>query len=322
MIELEVMESGPIELEVVTASADPGHIPVLIDKTITANGVYQASADSADGYREVTASVPNTYTAGDEGKVVDNGALVSQTARTITSNGTYDTTKNNSVTASVPNSYTAGDEGKVVDNGALVSQTSATYTVNDTYDTTLINEVVVNVSGGGGADLSWIAASMSGPSVRNFFNALANGTAEHGEFTTGSTITNTLTTFFSMTAFGHDDPPQGIIIIDKDFYEGQTVSPNNTDALSFFWIDKAFTNPASEAADGLKYAGIRASRNSVGTAINNSIQCGFVIFDNNTAVFRTKFNLDDHNFQLRHDYNNNAQYTFLSAERTYIWIAY
>ena len=152
MIELEVMESGPIELEVVTVSADPGYIPVLIDKTITANGVYQASSDSADGYREVTASVPNTYTAADEGKVVDGGALVSQTVRTITSNGTYDTTKNNSVTASVPNTYTAGDEGKVVDGGALVSQTSATYTTNDTYDTTLINEVVVNVSGGGGVD--------------------------------------------------------------------------------------------------------------------------------------------------------------------------
>lgn len=37
----------------------------------------------------------------DEGKVVSNGSLVSQTAQTFTTNGTYDTTTNNSVTVNI-----------------------------------------------------------------------------------------------------------------------------------------------------------------------------------------------------------------------------
>lgn len=70
-------------------------------KNITANGTYSASADSLDGYSSVTVAVQNSYTASDEGKVVDNGALVSQTSDTFTTNGTYDTTKVNSVTVDV-----------------------------------------------------------------------------------------------------------------------------------------------------------------------------------------------------------------------------
>lgn len=48
-------------------------------------------------------AIPNSYAAGDEGKVVSNGALVAQTARAtdITENGTFDTTENNSVTVNV-----------------------------------------------------------------------------------------------------------------------------------------------------------------------------------------------------------------------------
>ena len=127
--------------------------PRLITKNITANGTYNASGDNADGYSSVIANVPNTYAASDEGKVVDNGALVAQTSKNINANGTHDTTKNNSVVVSVPNSYSSGDEGKVVNNGALVAQTSQNITQNGTYDTTLKNEIVVNVSGGGGGNI-------------------------------------------------------------------------------------------------------------------------------------------------------------------------
>lgn len=78
----------------------------LIEKTITSNGTYNASSDNADGYSSVTVNVANSYTAGDEGKVVSSGALVAQTARaaTITENGTYTTTTNNEVTVNVPSS--------------------------------------------------------------------------------------------------------------------------------------------------------------------------------------------------------------------------
>lgn len=95
----------------------------LITKNISANGTYNASSDSADGYSQVTVAVPasavdsgtksitangngqdvvgyaavnvnvpNSYSAGDEGKVVSNGALVAQTSDTVTENDTYDTT--------------------------------------------------------------------------------------------------------------------------------------------------------------------------------------------------------------------------------------
>lgn len=128
--------------------------PVLITKQISANGTYAASGDNADGYSSVEVSVANSYSSSDEGKVVDNGALVSQTSLSITSNDTYDTTKNNEVVVNVANSYSASDEGKVVDNGALVAQTTRNITQNGTYDTTKNDEVVVNVSGGGGGGTS------------------------------------------------------------------------------------------------------------------------------------------------------------------------
>ena len=83
-----------------------GDVTLLNNKDISANGVYNASADDADGYKKVTVSVPNSYAAGDEGKVVSNGALVAQTSRTVTENGTIDTTLNNSVVVNVPQGST------------------------------------------------------------------------------------------------------------------------------------------------------------------------------------------------------------------------
>lgn len=78
----------------------------MTTKSITSNGTYNASSDSVKGYTQVSVAVPNTYAAGDEGKVVSSGALVAQTAyATITDNGTYDTTTNNSVVVDVGSDY-------------------------------------------------------------------------------------------------------------------------------------------------------------------------------------------------------------------------
>ena len=119
--------------------------PRVISKNITANGTYNASTDGADGYSPIAVNVANSYTQSDEGKVVNSGALVSQSSQTITQNGTYNTTLNNQIVANVPNTYAAGDEGKVVDNGALVAQTSKNINANGTHDTTKNNSVVVSV---------------------------------------------------------------------------------------------------------------------------------------------------------------------------------
>ena len=91
-----------------------GGSATLIEKTITANGEYNASDDSADGYSKVDVNVPNTYTAEDEGKVVDNGTLVAQTAMPseVTENGTIDTTLYNSVSVNVPSGGGGGSGAK------------------------------------------------------------------------------------------------------------------------------------------------------------------------------------------------------------------
>ena len=67
-------------------------------KSITANGT---GIDVKD-YASADVNVPNSYTASDEGKVVDGGALVAQTSVTKTANGTYDTTLNNEVIFAMP----------------------------------------------------------------------------------------------------------------------------------------------------------------------------------------------------------------------------
>ena len=56
-------------------------------KAISSNGVHDVK-----DYATANVDVPNSYAAGDEGKVVSSGALVSQGSQTITENGTYDTT--------------------------------------------------------------------------------------------------------------------------------------------------------------------------------------------------------------------------------------
>lgn len=109
----------------------------------TANGTYNPGSGKA--YKPVYVNVPNSYTAGDEGKVVSGGELVSQTSRNVSANGTVDTTLNDEVVVAVPNTYSQSDEGKVVSGGELVAQGSQTVTENGTVDTTLIDSLTVNV---------------------------------------------------------------------------------------------------------------------------------------------------------------------------------
>ena len=83
--------------------------PNLEPLTANANGTYTPSSGK-NGFSGATVNVPNSYNQSDEGKVVSGGALVAQTARAseITSNGTYDTTENNSVTVNVSGGGSSG----------------------------------------------------------------------------------------------------------------------------------------------------------------------------------------------------------------------
>lgn len=96
-------------------------------KTITANGTYTAPTGKA--YSPVTVNVPNSYTAGDEGKVVSSGALVSQTAHAeVTENGPIDTTFNNSVVVNVSGGGGSSPWTKLAEQDFTVSTTSTTAT--------------------------------------------------------------------------------------------------------------------------------------------------------------------------------------------------
>lgn len=113
---------------------------VLTTKNISANGTYNASSDSADGYSQVNVAVPAS--------AVDTGT------KNITANGSnQDVVGYAAVDVAVPNSYSASDEGKVVSNGALVAQTAhadvTPTTSEQTIDTTTNNSIKVK----GDADL-------------------------------------------------------------------------------------------------------------------------------------------------------------------------
>lgn len=144
---------------------------VLVNKSITANGTYNPASDSADGYSGVTVSVPNSYSASDEGKVVSSGELVSQSSATKTENGTYDTTLNNEIVIAVPSPV-------------LVQKT---ITKNGTYNPASDNadgysSIVVNVSDGGEGNVQFFG--YSDVTFKNTVNDTNIGNAQTNKITT------------------------------------------------------------------------------------------------------------------------------------------
>ena len=69
--------------------------------SISSNGTITEDVNSYAS-AQINVAVPNTYTAGDEGKVVSSGALVAQESATYSSNGTYNTTLISSVIVNTP----------------------------------------------------------------------------------------------------------------------------------------------------------------------------------------------------------------------------
>lgn len=118
-------------------------------KTITQNGVYDAEDDWLEGYSSVNVNVQNSYTSSDEGKVVNNGSLVSQTSATYTINNTYDTTLINSVTVNVSGEDipTGTKEINITENGTITENISSYANVE--INTNVVTSYVVDKAGSG-----------------------------------------------------------------------------------------------------------------------------------------------------------------------------
>ena len=80
-------------------------VAAIPDQYIDPTGTVQVTQNGTVNVREyqtAEVAVPNTYTAGDEGKVVQSGALVAQTDITVTENGVVNTTTVKQVTVDCP----------------------------------------------------------------------------------------------------------------------------------------------------------------------------------------------------------------------------
>lgn len=82
-------------------------IPTGVTPTGTINITQNGQTDVTQ-YATADVNVPNSYAAGDEGKVVQSGALVAQTSETVTQNGTYDTTTKDEVVVNVSSGGISG----------------------------------------------------------------------------------------------------------------------------------------------------------------------------------------------------------------------
>ena len=92
---------------------------VTVSASELVSGTYSVSASGTHDVTNyasasIAVNVPNSYSASDEGKVVSNGALVAQTADTVTQNGTVDTTLINSLTVNVSGSGSNVSSGLVM----------------------------------------------------------------------------------------------------------------------------------------------------------------------------------------------------------------
>lgn len=123
---LNITENGTYEAEdgtvwnVVNVNVEP--LLEVVTRSYTENGTYTVTpTEGYDGISDVTVDVdvPNTYTQADNGKVVSNGSLVSQTAHAdvtpTTSDQTINTTLNNSIKVKGDADLVAGNIKKDVE---------------------------------------------------------------------------------------------------------------------------------------------------------------------------------------------------------------
>jgi hypothetical protein len=173
----------------------------------------------------------------------------------------------------------------------------------------------------GRIDLNWIASDTPTPNVRNFFYALKQGTFDHGEYTPANLPNNAFVDVFTLTTV--QTPPNGIIFIDKEFYEGISSFPHmSSESFNFCWWDKSFINPAADNSTYPKYYSFKIATDQTRTTVASHGGTGFVVLDGSSQTYRARWQFVEKTLQVKVDYTNNTQFTPFERNRTYIWIAY
>lgn len=266
-----------VKIEKLTFDDDP---TLLAQKSITANGTYNASSDNADGYSSVTVNVssssPNlqaktniapstssqtiTADSGYDGlSSVQINAMPSGTAGTPTA--TKGTVSNHSisVTPSVTNTtgYIAGGTktgtAVTVSASELVSG-SETKTSNDTYDVTNLAEIVVNVPTGtarSASDLTVSGATVTVPAglySTQATKSVASGSAGTPTASKGTVSNHSITVTPSVTnttgyITGGTKTGTGVTVSASELVSGsQTISANGTvDVTNLASVNVALT---------------------------------------------------------------------------------
>lgn len=181
-------------------------------KSITSNGTYLPASDSLDYFSQVVVDVPNNFSASDEGKVVNSGALVAQTSTEFTSNGTYNTTTNNEVTVNVSGGGGSANLGtkNITENGTYNAS-------SDNYDGYSLVTVAVPSSGGGSSDIPQLPSTYQAVEYIEFtqhacYQVTIPSTASWEiQVTTGNDVSSS-----EKTAFGNRGSSQS----NKDFQAG------------------------------------------------------------------------------------------------------
>lgn len=259
--------------------------------SITANGTTTEDVTSY-ATASITANVPNSYSASDEGKVVDNGALVSQTAHAdvtpTTSDQTIDTTTNNSIKVKGDADLVAGNIKKDVE----------IFGVTGSYE-------------GGGGSLGGLA-EMVDISDTNLvmpfmLSAMKNANTVGGKVTYSSNFTQTESLFLStgLSAL------HGLIMVGTSFDQITSLGSGGSNKWFLLTIYKNSSQETRYTITGFSQSNAYTSRNNrtFETAYNEQPESGTIRLSGGDLYYSSR-------------YNNNNNYQLVRSGVQYEWLAW
>ena len=283
----DVVGYASANVAVPASAVDTGtkSISISANGTTTHDVVGYASAS-------ITANVPNSYSASDEGKVVSSGALVSQTAHAdvtpTTSDQTIDTTTNNSIKVK-------GDADLVAVN---IKKDVEIFGVTGSYE-------------GGGGSLGGLA-EMVDISDTNLvmpfmLSAMKNTNTVGGKVTYSSNFTQTESLFLStgLSAL------HGLIMVGTSSDQITSLGPGGSNKWFLLTIYKNSSQETRYTITGFSQSNAYTSRNNrtFETAYNEQPESGTIRLSGGDLYYSSR-------------YNNNNNYQLVRSGVQYEWLAW